>query len=452
MIALGPAVQRSFGRALVVGASVAGLLAARALSDHFERVTVLERDRLPADPVSRPGVPQDRHVHVLLLRGARIMGRLFPGIEDDLQAAGARRTDLLADSRTKIRGEWLPRFESDKITYACSRVLLESVLRGRVAALPNVELCGGARVEGLIEAGGRVTGARVHWKERDETTTETADLVVDAAGRGSKTPEWLAGLGYGAVEETVIDVHLAYAGRRYRAPTPPPDWSIMLIGQEPPRRSRAGLIYSEEHGVWMVMVAGILGDYPPIEEEGFLDFAAGVDPQFHAAIRSAEPISDGFGYRRTENRFRLYHKLPRWPERFIVVGDAVCGFNPIYGQGMTIAAMAAEALADALAKPGGGLDGMARRFQQGYPKIVAPAWLLSTSADLEWLPRAAAPTLSERVAAWYFPMVLDAIPADRRVQEAFINVQNLVQPATSLFRPGIALRVFRHRLAGRPAA
>jgi 2-polyprenyl-6-methoxyphenol hydroxylase-like FAD-dependent oxidoreductase len=441
------------GRAIVIGGSIAGLLAARALSDHFDKVTVFERDHFPDGPAFRPGVPQDRHVHVLLLRGARIMGRLFPGIEADLQADGARRVDLMRDSRSKIRGQWLPRYASDKVTYACSRVLLESILRRRVAALPNVDLCGGARVEGLVEANGRVTGVRVHWKERHETTAEPAGLVVDASGRGSKTPEWLAELGCGEVEETVIDVRLGYAGRRYRAPTDPaPDWSIMLIGQEPPHRSRGGLIYSEEHGVWMVMVAGILGDFPPIDEAGFLEFAAGVDPEFHAAIRSAEPLTDGFGYRRTENRFRHYDRMRAWPDGFVAIGDAVCGFNPIYGQGMTIAALAANALAAALEKAGGQLDGLARRFQQVYPKIVAPAWLLATSADLEWLDRVTPPTPAERVARWYLPMVLDAIPADRRVQEAFMDVQNLVSPATALFRPAIALRVFRHRLRGGRAA
>ncbi|MGE5602461.1 MAG: FAD-dependent oxidoreductase [Nitrososphaerales archaeon] len=442
------------GRAVVIGSSFSGLWAARVLSDYFRQVTVLERDRLPDGPASRAGVPQDRHVHVLLQRGAMIMGRLFPGIEAELEAEDAHRVDLIADAEVNIRGGWLPRFPSRKITYACSRVLLESVVRRRVAALPNVELLGGARVEGLVEAGGRVTGVRVHWKDRDESTTESADFVVDASGRTSKTPEWLAELGYGKVDETVIDVRLAYAGRRYRTPTnPAPPWTIMLIGQEPPRRSRAGLIYSEENGVWMVMVAGIMGDYPPTDPDGFLAFAAGVDPALHAAIRTAEPIGDPFGYRRTENRFRLYDKLTRWPERFVVTGDAVCGFNPVYGQGMTVGVMAAEALGKELARGGGQLDGLAARFQRRYPKIVAPAWLLSSSADLEWLGRTGKASLQERVAARYLPMVLDAVPADRKVQEAFFEVQNLMAPATSLFRPGVAVRAFRHRLRGRkPAA
>jgi 2-polyprenyl-6-methoxyphenol hydroxylase-like FAD-dependent oxidoreductase len=442
------------GRALVIGGSFAGLWAARVLSDYFDQVTVVERDLLPHGPASRSGVPQDRHVHVLLQRGAVIMGRLFPGIEAELVAEGAHRVDLVADALAKIRGEWLQRFPSDKITYACSRVLLESIVRRRVSGLPNVELVGRAKVEALVESGGRVTGVRVHWKDRDETSIELADLVVDASGRTSKTVEWLAELGYGKVDETVIDVRLAYAGRRYRAPTDAPlQWQVMLIGQEPPQRSRAGVIYSEEHGVWMVMVAGILGDYPPTDPEGFVAFAAGVDPDLYAAIRTAEPIGEPFGYRRTENRFRHYEKMARWPERFVVIGDAVCGFNPVYGQGMTVGAMAAEALGRELARAGGQLDGFAARFQRLYPKIVAPAWLLATSADLEWLERTGTPTVGERVTRWYLPMVLDTVPADRKVQETFFEVQNLMAPATVLFRPGVALRVFRHRLRRKkPAA
>ncbi len=436
-----------FSHAIVIGASLAGLWTARVLADHFQRVTVFERDQLPAGPASRPGVPQDRHVHVLLQRGALIMGRLFPGIEDELVAAGAHRLDLTRDGYGKLRGRWLQRFPSGKTTYGCSRILLESLVRARVMGLPNVSVIGGAQALGLVGEAGRVTGVRVRRKEDSLESVETADFVADASGRTSKTPQWLAALGYGEPEETVIDARLGYAGRRYRMPEiPEGGWLTMLIGQEPPVKSRGGLIYSEEDNVWMVMVAGCLGDYPPTDEAGFEEFAASVDPQFYAAIRSAEPISKIIGYRKTENRFRRYEKFTRWPDRFVTLGDAVCGFNPVYGQGMTVAAMAAECLGEHLGKAQGVLDGIAWRFQKSYPKIVEPAWLLATSADTEWLGRQAGSSLAERFASWYFPQVLDTIPDDRAVHEAFIEVQNLTASPRALFSPGIVARVLWHSL------
>lgn len=434
-------------RAIVIGGSVAGLWTARVLADHFQSVTVLERDVLPDGAASRSGVPQDKHVHVLLQRGATIMGRLFPGIEEELLAAGAHRVDLTQDSRAKIRGRWTQRFPGNKITYACSRILLESILRQWVTALPNIKLRGGGTVQGLVEESGRVTGVQVHWKETQADSVESADFVVDASGRSSRAPDWLTALGYAKPEETVIDAKLGYAGRRYRIPNDPNrNWSTMLIGQEPPDKSRAGLIYSEEENVWMVMLAGIMGDYPPTDEEGFNAFAATIDPEFFAAIQQAEPISNIIGYRRTENRFRHYEKMDAWPDRFVVLGDAICGFNPVYGQGMTVSAMAAENLGQVLSQSGGQLDGLAQRFQRGYPKIVEPAWLLSTSADLEWIGRTGPVSLADRISGWYIPKVLDAIPADRIVHTAFLEVQNLMAPPTALFAPQVLVRVLRHWL------
>ena len=432
--------------AIVIGGSLAGLWTARVLSDYFGRVSVMERDQLPYEAASRAGVPQDRHVHVLLERGAQIAIQLFPGIEDDLMAAGANRVDLARDSRANVRGDWLSRFESGLVTYACSRVLFETVLRRRVAALPNVELCGGAQVQGLVVEGGAVGGVKVRWKDGRGVTEESADFIVDASGRNSKMPEWLQANGFDQPEETVIDVRTGYAGRRYKIPDNPPDWQTMLISSKPPHKSRAGVIYREENGVWMVMLAGMLGDYPPTDEAGFLAFAEDVNPEFYAAILSAEPVSNIIGYRRTENRMRHYEKLTRWPERLVVLGDAACGFNPIYGQGMSVSAMAALELGEHLERANGRLDGVAQGFQVGYPKIVEPAWLLATSADIEWLGGQEATSLPERFAGWYMPKVLSALPSDRAVHKAFLQVQNLIAPPTALFSPAIALRVFRHAL------
>lgn len=438
---------KRFEKALIIGGSFAGLWTARVLSDHFNEVVILERDDLPDGPTSRPGVPQDLHVHVLLERGTAIMARFFPGIEEELITAGAKPIDLTNDTRGLVRNQWLPRFKSERRTIACSRLLLESVLRRRVAALDNVEICGSARAEGVLHENGRVTGVSVFWKGGRGKTAVAADFVVDASGRRSKVAAWLDEMGIGPVEETVIDARLGYAGRRYKRPNNPAiDWDALLVAANPETHRRGGLIYSEENDVWMVMVAGILGDYPPTDEEGFFAFVKDVDPEFYSAVAEAEPISKIIGYRQTENRFRHFERLQQWPDRFIVVGDAVCAFNPVYGQGMSVSAMAAEALMAQFEKGNGRLDGLAWSFQKRYPKVVAPAWLLATSADLEWLDKTEAGGFADRIASWYFPKLFSVMAKDPVIHETFVEVQNLTQPPTALFAPKIMWRVFKGHL------
>lgn len=431
--------------AVVIGSSIAGMWAARVLADHFAEVIVLERDRLPTTPHSRNGVPQDKHVHVLLAQGTALAQKYFPGITDELSAAGAVHVNLSRDSRTKIRGQWLQRFSGPYETYACSRVLFEHILRERLRRLPNVQFAEETQVLGLVGDDGRVVGVTVQQKGSAATTTLAADFVVDASGRTSQNSNWLADLGYSSPKETVIDAQVGYAGRRYRKPADfAEDWRIMLVGAEPPHKSRQGVIYEEENGVWMVMVAGIMGDYPPTnDEDAFLAFVHSVEPDFHAAIAQAEALTGIFGYRRTENRIRHYEQVTPWPERFAVLGDAAYAFNPIYGQGMTVAAMSAVALGELLANSTG-LDGVAPRFQQQLPTLVEPALLLATGADLEWIGHPGKQSPLARVRQWYLSRLLDAMPADRKAHEAFSSVQHLVKPPTALVQPGVVARVLWH--------
>lgn len=427
-------------QAIVIGGSIAGLWTARVLADHFARVIVIERDQLADQPQSRSGVPQDKHVHVLLARGMQIMRQLFPDIAAELQAAGAVHVNLNRDSRTQLRGHWLPRFVGPYETYACSRVLLESILRRRVRALPNVTFREGTQVTGLLAAGDRITGVQIYDKAEERADIVLAALVVDASGRSSKAPAWLTALGFDEPRETVIDAQVGYAGRRYRKPADYADWHILAIGAQPPDKSRQALIYEEEHGIWMVMLAGVMGDYPPVEEAAFLAFAQTIAPEVAAAIQAAEPLTPIFGYRRTENRRRHYEALARWPDRLLVLGDAACGFNPIYGQGMTVAAITAVALGAALAKQRE-LTGLAAQFQRRLPQLVAPAWLLATGADFEWIGRPPSRNPVTRFTSWYLPKVLTAIPLDRTVHRTFSAVQHLMKEPTALFAPQIVGRV-----------
>lgn len=428
--------------AIVIGSSIAGMWTARVLADHFDRVRVIERDQLPDAPESRSGVPQDKHVHVLLARGLQIAQQLFPGIADELSTAGAIHVNLSRDSRTKIRGRWLQRFTGPFETYACSRILFESIIRKRLHQIPNIRFQERTHVAGLVRDGARISGVQMQRKQDAEDEIHLADFVVDASGRTSKTPEWLQELGFGAPEETVIDAQVGYAGRRYRKPDNfSEDWHIMLVGAEPPTKSRQGVIYEEEDGVWMVMLAGMMGDYPPThDDDAFLAFAQDLEPDFHAAIVHAEPLTSIIGYRRTENRLRHYDKLTEWPARFVVLGDAAYAFNPIYGQGMTVAALSALTLGEQIAQSPD-LDAVAQRFQQLLPTIVEPALLLATGADMEWIGHDHQRPFAERARQWYLSRLLDAMPAEREAHLAFSSVQHLMAPPTALARPGVVARV-----------
>jgi 2-polyprenyl-6-methoxyphenol hydroxylase-like FAD-dependent oxidoreductase len=442
-------------RAIVMGASMAGLWTARVLADHFEQVLVLERDHLPDGAEARPGAPQSRQYHILLRRGLQLLNELFPGMEEELIAAGAVPFDATWDVKVRTRGRWLPQFKSGQWLVSCSRLLLEATMRRRLRKHARIRFVEGVEVVGLEADEQRLRVSGVHFRRRQAQENEAAtieslaaDLVVDALGRRSPTPTWLESLGYTAPQESVIDSFLGYVTRRYRQPKNfQADWRMMLLTATPPHMPRGGLIFPEENGVWVVMMAGANKDYPPTDEAGFDEFAQSLGPEFYTAVRSAEPISKPIGYRGTDSRWRHYERLERWPDRFVVLGDAFCGFNPIYGQGMTVAAMSAMALADEIRRSSGQLDGVAKRAEIAFGKVTKGAWLLATGADLEWPEtiggeRSNGP--AERFGRWYIDKVLSALADDQRVRLAFNDVNQLVKPVASLFAPEIMLRVLLH--------
>lgn len=440
--------------AIVLGGSVAGIWTARVLADHFARVIVVERDELPSGADHRPGVPQGRQYHIMLRRGLQIMEQLFPGIFDELKAAGAVQFDEIKEVRTRFRGHWLEQYESGSALLGASRVLLESILHRRLRHYPRVEFMDGTEVIGLLgdESKRRVTGVRLRRRRgpnRGMESTLRAAIVIDATGRNSRAPQWLADLGYPAPQETVIDPYLGYASRRYRKPQRTAgDWEMMGIMANPPEETRFGLILPEENNTWVVLLAGANKDYPPTDQGGFEAFARSLDRDFYRAISDAEPVSRIYGYRRTKNRWRHYEKLEPWPEGFAVVGDAFSAVNPIYGQGMTVSAMTAVALDAQLRETDGNMTGFAARFQKQVARVTKPVWLLTTGADLAWpgTEGGSGKSLVDRLTYWYTDLVMDAVPYDDRVRRAFIDVNHLVLPATALFAPGILWRVARHAL------
>jgi len=434
--------------AVVIGGSLAGLCAARALADHVDRVTVVDRDRFPDAPQVRAGVPQAHHLHVLITSGQRALDQLFPGLIAELHAAGAVRVDAPTDILYLAPTGWRERFPATHQLVGTSRELLDWTVRQRLAADPRIRFEPAHDVVGLLGADGRdaVTGVRMRPRAAGAAERNLpADLVVDASGRGSHTPDWLAELGYGRPDETRVDSGLGYASRRYLLPPGASDgWKNIVVMPQPPRSGRGGVIYPIENGRWMVTLGGLGGDHPPTDEAGFLEFARGLrSPLIHQAIRDATPDSPIHGFRNTANHRRRYEAMPRWPEGFAVVGDASCTFNPVYGQGMAVAARTAVVLAEQLRDSGGTLGRAAQARVAGCSET---AWLIATGADLRYPttvgPR---PRRGGALSRWYLDRAADVANRDPYVQRALTDVFHLVAPLSAVVRPAVALRVLRGR-------
>jgi len=443
---------KSWKHAVVIGGSMAGLLAARVLADHFERVTILERDRFPSRPRPRKGVPQARHVHILLWRGQQQLEKLFPGLQHDLEGAGAPCVDWLEDLSAYIFTGLMPRFTSGYQSHPCSRDLLEWAVRRRVSWLPNLEFIEEADAGDLIAdaAHSRIMGVRYSHRDLPGSAADElrADLVVDASGKESRAAQWLQSLGYPAPSETRINSFLGYATRVYQSPVDWSGWRSHLVRGLPPGDKRGGMIYAIEDGRWFVTLAGAGRDYPPSDEAGFLDFARSLAvPTLFEALRDAQPISPVYGYRKTENRWRHFERLPRWPDNFVVTGDAVCAFNPVYGQGMTVAALGARLLDETLR--GIRADGSSSRlgidFQGRLAREIKTPWLLATGDDYRYAETEGGRRIP--LTRWmhaYVDRVVYAALSDPATYRTFFEVTHLIKPVSALFAPRILARALKN--------
>jgi 2-polyprenyl-6-methoxyphenol hydroxylase-like FAD-dependent oxidoreductase len=337
---------------------------------------------------------------------------------------------------------WRRRFESTRLL-TFSRDLLDCTVRLRLAKTENLRLLAGHEVTGLLAGGGAVTGVEV--RERGTTGAGepiTADLVVDATGRVSKTPAWLERIGYPAVPETLIDPLLGYASRTYDVPSGfDPGWKALYLQADPPRGTRTGALFPQEGGRWIVSLFGAAEDYPPTDEDGFLEFAKSLrSPLLYEAIRDAEPLTPITSYRRTSNHRHHYERMSVWPKRFVVTGDALCAFNPLYGQGMTVAAKSALTL-DACLRADEDLDRLARRFHRRAVKNAAGPWLVATGEDLRYsTTKGATAGVQTRILNRYVDRVQALANVDPRVCDRFIDVLALVAQPQSLFLPDVLWR------------
>lgn len=442
---------------MVLGAGIGGLLAARVLADSYDRVTVVERDALPHAVQNRRGVPQGQHVHAVLSRGAHIMEELLPGLLDQLVADGA---PLLSDYARRLHfapaGHLVSRHAAGlPATYMTSRPFLETHLRDRVRALPTVDIRDGHDVAGLTTAGARVTGVRIQRRGAAEETL-AAELVVDCLGRGSRTPTWLAELGYARPAEDQVPVQIRYASTRLRLRPGAIPELLTFVGATPERPSTVA-VFAYEHDTWQFSVSGYVGHHPTPSLAGMIDFVeAQTPPHIVAALREAEQLTDVATFAYPASRRRRYEGLRRFPTGLLVLGDAICSFNPVYGQGMSVAALQAIELRRCLAR---GEKDLARRFFRAAARPIDVAWKLSAGGDLS-LPQIKAPRpLPVRLVNAYIKRLLAVAEHDPAVAIAFLRVNMFLSPPPSLMRPAIMVKVLTggrtqapHPVSAQPAA
>ncbi len=444
---------RGVRHAVVVGGSLAGILAAHVLARYADRVTVVERDRFPDGAKSRPGVPQGRHPHVLLEGGQVALESLLPGFLAELQAAGAPRVGMPSDMVLWQTGRWYRRVPATTHIFTGSRAQLEELVRRRVLANPVISAVEGTDAVGLLGDASRVRGVLLRDRSGDaggEQRALEADLVVDASGCGTKAPQWLTAIGAEAPHEETIDTGLAYASRVYRGRSGVLDGDTVAYYAYPdPDQVHAGGALPLEDGSHLVIVSGLRGDEPPTDNDEFVTYTKRLPhPLLHRWLDEAEPLSPTFGYRRTANIRRRYDLPGHRPAGFLATGDALCTFNPIYGQGMAVAAMSAVALRDALADRR--RTPTTRRVQRALLAASRQAWDISAGADRK-MPGAVGTAIvggpSDRVADWYLRRVQERAPGDPVVGRAFRSVLTLSAPVTALFAPPVARAV----LFGPPA-
>jgi 2-polyprenyl-6-methoxyphenol hydroxylase-like FAD-dependent oxidoreductase len=434
--------------ALVIGASMGGLLAARAMSVHFDHVTVFERDEITDLAEPRKGQPHARHLHSLLAQGLSVFERFFPTLRRDLLAGGATLGDMGADIRWFAFGGYRKQFESGMMGVMMSRPFLEQGVRRCVMALPNVTFRSNVEVKQLTTTPDRtrVTGLQVESRVNPTAVAEIVegDLIVDASGRGSATPRWLEALGYSPPAETAVTINMGYATRTFRRrPGDLEGAKLILIAPDFPSHTRAGNVMPVEGDRWMVTLTGWGKDYPPTDADGFLAYTRSLPaPDLYNLLKRAEPLTDGVQHRLPSNLRRHYERMARFPERFLVLGDAVCSFNPAYAQGMTSAALQAAALDTAL-ESSRELDGLSGRYFPCAARVVDMPWQLAVGEDFRSPGTSGPRPPGLTVLNSYVERVHVATQTDTKVYRDFLDVMNLVKPGTSLLHPATLWRVMR---------
>ncbi|WP_137939721.1 FAD-dependent oxidoreductase [Chitinivorax sp. B] len=430
--------------AVVIGGSIVGCMAAKVLARDFDRVTVIEKGDFDDEVRDRRGVPQEKHVHLLLLRGKQILEEIFPGITTELEQAGALSVDLGHGVKCFQYGQWRQRFPSGVSAHYCSRRLIDNLIRRRLRRNARIEVQSDSRVVGLHfhPHDGQLAISGVKIESAGQSLNLPANLVIDASGRGSRMAEWLAAAGLGEVPKTLVETRLGYTSRIYRQlPAVADQWKVLLVLPKPPNERRMGVISPIEHGRWLVTTGGWFGEYPKPNEADFLAFLKSLPAtDIYNVIRNAEPLSEVSSFAVPGSLWRHYEQMPHWPDGLLVMGDALCCLNPLYSQGMTICALEAKALRVSIS------DWLAGRIQavdiqRHFADAVNPAWGMATSEDLRFPETVGDRDLGLKWRHWYGARFVELSATHRLALQTQIGITNLVVPARQLYRPEIVGRI-----------
>jgi 2-polyprenyl-6-methoxyphenol hydroxylase-like FAD-dependent oxidoreductase len=433
-------------RAIIIGAGIGGLAAARALSDRFTEVIVFERDELSTQPAPRPGIPQGRHPHGLLAGAMVALEDLFPGFTQDLARAGAVPVDAGADVLYEVPGvEQLPRRYLGCQTYALSRPLLEFTLLQRIRQYANIRVHGQCSVSGIIGApdGSVVTG--IQYESNGVSATLSADLVVDASGHGAPTMDFLRFTGRPLPQETTIGVDIRYSSALFAPPRATRDFKVIVTFPKAPQHVRYGYILPAENDLWQVLLVGRGNDTPPVHGDAYLDYAQHLEtPTIYNAIRDAELVGKIHRFGFAESSWRHFGKLEDFPHRLLPLGDTICRFNPVWGQGMTVALQEANMLfhllqTESLAQNPIAILGQA--FLAETETLIADPWAMSVTPDFVY-PETRGERPPDLLDKLRFQGALQRVAiSDPAIYRLYVEVRHLLKPLSALETPEILRRV-----------
>ncbi|WP_110513569.1 FAD-dependent oxidoreductase [Herpetosiphon llansteffanensis] len=436
-------------QAVVIGASIAGLVAARALANHFQHVIIVERDGLNDATQPRKGVPQANHVHILLTGGLNVLQHYFPSFTSDMHAAGVPELNWSRDLRWFQAGSWKTRQPCSISFYPQARVDLESRIREYVRQHPKIEFRSQTKVEQLLFDASKTSVTGVLVRHDEQTSELNADLVVDTTGRGSRTSQWLEAAGYQTPVKEVMPIDLVYVSQIFKKTDTTRDWQSLAC--HPSKDSPRGAIIApidDEH--WIVTLFGYLGQHPTPTNEGVLEYVKQLPiPDIYTTLAEATPVSEPIRFGYPQQVLHHYEKLKRFPQGFLVLGDALCSVDPVFGQGMTLACKEAHALDQVLASAQGQQAAtVAQAFFKQAQKIIEVPWLITQAEALRFkgMPGSRSPKI--RFLQWYTEHVFWLSAQSTEIYQAFLDVMHLLAGPEALLRPKVVRGVLG-RMFGR---
>ncbi|MDB5056472.1 MAG: monooxygenase FAD-binding protein [Bacilli bacterium] len=434
--------------AVVIGGGISGLLAARVLAGHFEKVTVFEKDNIPTDPDFRKGVPHDRQPHLMNTKGEMIISKYFPGFYEEIDKEVDEEIARLNTESFAFfqNGCWKVHCKTRVDSHLMSRPFLEYHVRRRLQDFQNIHFLQGHHVDEWVidKVNNRVKG--ISFKNQESRLENIqADLFVDASGRGSRMPKWLESNGYGILSEEKVEVNVAYLSQIFPR-SQKEDFTAILIYPTAPEDTRMGVIFPMEANRWHVSMVGLLGDHPKISDDGLKEFAKSLTrPDIYDAIHNLTPLSPVSSFRFPANVRRYYERMAKLPDNLIAIGDAVCSFNPIYGQGMSVAAMESEAL-DVILSRKANSQHFSKYYFKKIKKIINNAWMASIGEDLRYPLVKGKRSLMIKFSHWYLAQLFELSSFNAKICGTFFEVQMCIEKPTKLFKPSIFFKVIQHSL------